>query len=67
MGWAVLSPTTSHVPAQQCLPHLGVLGRSVGMLLVVTVFGNTDGIEVEVVLAVRNFQNPVVNHPLRNI
>lgn len=37
------------------------------MLLVVTVFGNTDGIEVEVVLAVRNFQNPVVNHPLRNI
>lgn len=48
----------------------GSSGESVGVLLVVTVFGSTDGMEMEgaeVVLAMKDFQNPVLSDPLRNI
>lgn len=48
----------------------GSVGESVGVLLVVTVFGSTDGMDMEgaeVVLAMKDFQNPVLSAPLRNI
>lgn len=77
-----LAPVADAVWAGQCcdpsracpssaLPTTpGSVGESVGVLLVVTVFGSTDGMDMEgaeVVLAMKDFQNPVLSDPLRNI